>query len=323
MEDFLVIGSGSIGRRHVQCLKDLGVANVYICEPVEATRKLTEQLYDIRESFAMVEEALERHYDGVMVAVPNHLHAEVACKVIEKKLDLLIEKPIEINLPAARRIQDAVEQHNVICQVAYVFRFDPALSKAYGIVKSGRLGKIYSADLTAGQYLPDWRPGIDYRTNYSAIKAQGGGICLDHSHEFDYFRWFFGEAKEVMSVVDRTSDLEIDVEDIAESLIVCENGMIGRVHLDCLSRAARRHLYVNGSEGMLECDIRSGELRTFIGGSDHWQYWNFGTERNVRYREQLKHFFECVKERKQPLVTAADGVKTLELTLKVRGSSKE
>jgi len=323
MKDFLVIGSGSIGRRHIQCLKDLGVVNVYICEPIEATRKLTEQLYNIRESFATVEEALQRRYDGVMISVPNHLHADVACKVIEKKLDLLLEKPIEINLEAARRIRDAVEKHDVICQVAYVFRFDPALSKAHEIVKSGQLGRIHSADLTTGQYLPDWRPGIDYRKNYSAIRAQGGGICLDLSHEFDYFRWFFGEAKKVMSIVDRVSDLEIDVEDIADSLIVCENGTIGRVHMDYLSRAARRQLYVNGSKGMLECNLITGELKTFIGGSDHCQYWNFGTERNVRYRNQLKHFFECVKERKQPIVTAADAVKTLELTLKIRESYKK
>ena len=143
------------------------------------------------------------------------------------------------------------------------------------------------------------------------------------SHEFDYFRWFFGEAKEVMSVVGRVSDLEIDVEDMADSLIVCENGTIGRVHMDYLSRAARRKLYVNGSKGLLECNIITGELKTFIAGSDHWQYWNFGTERNVRYRKQLEHFFECVKKRKQPKVTAADGVKTLELLLKVRESYKE
>jgi predicted dehydrogenase len=322
MKDFLVIGTGSIGCRHIQCLKDLAVPNIYIVEPNEANRKRATSIYDIKESFNTTEEALQRQYDGAIVAVPNHLHAKVACQVIEKKIDLIIEKPIEITLENAAKIQKSVEANKVICLVAYVFRFDAAIQRVHEILQSGKMGKIYSADISTGQYLPDWRPGIDYRTVYSSIRDQGGGVCLDISHEFDYFRWLFGEHSKVYSIVQHASDLEMNVEDMAECLIACKNGTIGRVHLDYLSRAVRRQLYINGSKGTLYCDLITGEIKLFLAENNFWQLWNLGSERNIRYKNQLKHFFECVEARKQPLITVADAVKTLELTLEVRKSFK-
>lgn len=320
MNDFLVIGTGSIGRRHIQCLKDLGVFNIYIADVSEANRQLTQKLFDIKQSFANVDEALEKHYDGVIVAVPNHLHAAVACKVIRKKLNLIIEKPVETNLESAKRIQEAVKQNGVICLVAYCLRFDPGMQKVFEVLQSSRLGQVYSVDISAGRYLPDWRPGVDYKSVYSASKSQGGGVCLDLSHEFDYFRWLFGEAKDVVSVVRKTSDLEIDVEDIAECIITLEKGVIARIHLDYLSRSPRRYLYINGQDGTLEYNLASNQLKLFFPHDNLRQYKQFSTERNVMYRNQLQHFFDCVEQVKQPLITADDAVKTLELALRVRSS---
>lgn len=319
MDNFLVIGTGSIGCRHIQCLKELGVGDIYIVEPFEASRKKAEKLFDIKGSFDNLDEALERRYDGVLAAVPSHLHAEVACKVIEKDLDLMLEKPVEVNLETAGKIQKALDKHNkVICLVAYCFRYDPGILEIKSAITAGDLGKIYSVDMSIGQYLPDWRPGIDYRSTYAVRKDQGGGVCIDVSHEFDTFRWLFGEAKDVVSVVAQVSDLELDVEDIVDCLITCENGTIGRIHIDYLLRVARRQMLVNGSEGLLEYDFFRRELKVFLAKDGYWKCKQFSSERNVIYKEQFKHFFECVKNRTQPNVTVADAIKTLELALRVR-----
>ena len=98
MWDFLVIGAGSIGRRHIQCLSEMGICDICIAEPADKNRLAAEKNFDIKESFSDVDQALERDYEGVVVAVPNFLHAEVGCKVIEKKMNLLLEKPIEMDI---------------------------------------------------------------------------------------------------------------------------------------------------------------------------------------------------------------------------------
>ena len=320
MRDFLVIGTGSIGRRHVQCLSEMGVCDICIAEPAEKNRLAAEKDFDIKESFADVDQALERDYEGVVVAVPNFLHAEVGCKVIEKKMNLLLEKPIEINLESALKIAEAARVNKVVCMVGYCLRFETGLREVFKIVQSGRLGKIYSVDMSIGHYLPDWRAGIDYRSTYSGKRAQGGGVCLDLSHEFDYFRWFFGEAKDVVSVVKKVSDLEIDVEDVADCIITTESGVIGRIHLDYLSRVAERRLSINGSKGKLEYDLNTRELKTFYAGDKGWQEKKFDAERNLMYKSQFGHFLDCVRQGKEPLITAEDAVKTLKLALRVRSS---
>lgn len=317
--DILIVGTGSIGRRHIQCLKELGASNICICDPDKDNRALTENLYSIESSFVSLDEALERDYDVAIVAAPNHLHSAIACKIIKKGIDLIIEKPIEINIENAYEIQKKVIDNNVICLVAYCLRFDPVMQQIQGILKSGSLGKIYSADISVGQYLPEWRPDIDYRNVYSAKKSQGGGVCLDLSHEFDYFRWLFGEVKEVKSFAGKISALEIDVEDICESILVCEKGTVGRIHLDYLSRMPRRRLYINGSEGIIEYDFISSELKVYQVDSELCKYKRFNIERNVLFKSQLKHFFDCVKERKQPMVTVDDAIRTLKLAIEIRG----
>ena len=56
INNILVIGTGSIGRRYIQCLKELDVASIYMCDPDEGNRALTESLYSIKSSFASLDE---------------------------------------------------------------------------------------------------------------------------------------------------------------------------------------------------------------------------------------------------------------------------
>ena len=322
MSSYLVIGTGSIGRRHIQCLLEMGVGDVSIAEPAEKNRHAAEKDFNIKESFADIDQALQRDYEGVVVAVPNNLHAEIGCKVIEKNLNLLLEKPIEINIEAARKIEKAVKEKGVVCLIGYCLRFEAGLRKVFEIIESGQLGKIYSVDCNVGHFLPDWRPGIDYRSTYSAKRAQGGGICLDLSHEFDYFRWLFGEPKEVLSVAKKVSDLEIDVEDLAESIITTDRGIIGRVHMDYLSRVPHRQMSINASDGKLEYNLNTKQLKTFYKGDDRWVIKEFAKERNAMYKDQLAHFIDCIHNRTQPLITAADATRTLKLALWVRDGVK-
>lgn len=85
VDDILVIGTGSIGKRHIQCLRDLGVTRISICDPNKASLDSTSSLYNIGKAYSDVDDALKHKYGAVIVAVPNHIHADISCKVIEKK----------------------------------------------------------------------------------------------------------------------------------------------------------------------------------------------------------------------------------------------
>ena len=319
MQKILVIGAGSIGQRHIQCLKELDVPDVYVCEPVEKNIQQVCTKFKISGTFSTLKQALKNDYEGTVVCVPNHFHAEVAVPVIEKKLPILLEKPVETNLAAAYKIKEAVDKHKVICQIGYCLRFSDALMYIHNLLYSGALGKIFSADLIIGQYLPDWRPGTDYRKVYSAKKNEGGGVCLDISHELDYFRWFFGEPAQVHSFVNKISNLEIDAEDIAETIVTTESGIIGRIHLDYLSRAAKRTLSIVAEKGNIEFDFITGMLKTYDADDKFWKCRQYNAERNIIYKRQLQHFMDCVKTGHKPLIDIDDSIKTLEFALSIRG----
>ena len=322
MDRVLVVGAGSIGRRHIQCLKELGVANIFVCEPAEANQKQVRGMFDIRDIFVDLTEAIRTTYNGVIVCVPNHLHAAVVVPIIEKGLPVLLEKPIEVDLVAAQKISEAANKYNVVCQIGYCLRFNGAMERVHEIIKGGTLGKVWCADIMVGQYLPDWRAGVDYRKVYSAIKSHGGGVCLDISHELDYFRWLFGEPIHVQSHTQKISGLEMDVEDVAEAIVMTDRGTIGRIHLDYLSRAPRRKLCVIAEKGNVEYDFISGMLEIYEAGSDFWKRRLCNEDRNMMHKRQLKHFMDCVRNKSKPLVDAADSIKTLEFALKMRSNSK-
>ena len=107
---------------------------------------------------------------------------------------------------------------------------------------------------------------------------------------------------------------------MAEIVIVTGEGLVGHIHLDYLARSPRRRLYINGSEGSLEYDFITGKLEIFTAGDGLTQKKQYRTKRNILYRNQLQHFFDCVKCRQQPIVSCEDAIKTLKLAFESRKS---
>lgn len=119
IDNVLVLGVGSIGQRHLQCLTAIGIPNLYICDPNKGNLLACKEQFQLSGSFADIEEALTQKYDAAIVAVPNHLHADVACKIISKGIPVLLEKPIEVSIDQAQRVVDATKKYDVVCHIAY------------------------------------------------------------------------------------------------------------------------------------------------------------------------------------------------------------
>ena len=117
-------------------------------------------------------------------------------------------------------------------QMGFQFRFHPGLLRCRELIDAGRIGKPLSFRAEWGEYLPGWHPWEDYRKSYSARKDLGGGVLLTLSHPLDYIRWFFGDPEWIWAMNGKISDLELDVDDIAEI------GMRDRDQLLCTARKA-------------------------------------------------------------------------------------
>jgi len=246
MTRVLIIGCGSIGRRHA--------ANAARLATVAVVDELPERSSETARSMGLqtynsVDEGLASRPDVVIVAAPHQTHVPLASKALAVGADVLIEKPLSTSLDGVPALLSQADQHGRKIHVVCNMRFHRGVAALRRSLP--RIGRTLFARAQFGQYLPDWRPNVDYRTSYSARADMGGGIVLDAIHEIDYLVWFFGPVDRVTAETGRLSDLAIDVEDYAMLALTHRNGVRSEIHLDCLQRSKRRGCEIVGTDGTL------------------------------------------------------------------------
>lgn len=318
MLKFLIVGYGSIGKRHFDNLNQIGGIEVSI---------LTRRHIDIPDVrvYNSVDDALHDEFDAVFITNETVLHIPTAIAFGEKGCHLFIEKPLSNSLKDVTRLTNLVSKYNLKVMIGYNMRFNPVVSLGKDLIQQGKIGRIVSARIEAGQYLPDWRPGRVYQDCYSTSQEKGGGVILDLSHELDYARWFFGDASKVFSFADKKSDLEIETEDMAEILIEFQSGVWCSVHLDCIQRQPSRSFHIVGTEGVIQADLTASTVKAFAARQGEWEVFDQGTgfERNQMYLDELRHFIDYLGGSvAQPVVSLEDGIKVLHVALAAKESAK-
>ena len=257
------------------------------------------------------------------MASPAPLHGPQAGELAAAGVALLIEKPLgtgEEPLAAWLPLQSAAEMGLPIL-VGYVLRHDPALAVLQAWLASGRIGTLVSAHGRCGSWLPDWRPGTDYRRGVSARRELGGGVLLELSHDLDLLRSLLGPLTITAADLSCSGLLEIDVEDRALLLLSTGAGARVSLQLDFCTRPPARSLLLRGSEGEIRWDLIRGCLRyADRHGVVHEQSFPHGGEE--RYRRQLQHFVACCRGEAEPLVSVEDGLAVLELVRQARAARR-
>lgn len=271
MKRVLVVGCGSIGRRHAVNASRFAQVSVTDIDAAKAAAIAAEIGGSAWQS---LEQGLAERPDAVVVAVPHRHHLPVARAALAATNQLLIEKPLAASLDGIAEFLREAEQAGRRVRVVCNMRFHPAISalrRALPLVGQPRF-----AQAQYGNYLPDMRPGADYRTLYCASLEAGGGVILDAIHEIDYLAWLFGAVERVTAEAAKLSDLDIDVEDYASIVLTHAGGVRSEIHLDYLQRTKRRGCVIAGSEGTL---IWSSEgkaperclVRFRAAGASEWQ----------------------------------------------------
>lgn len=324
----LVLGAGSIGQRHLINLISLGrgVAVVAV-DPVESNRAAASAL-GVTTAVSL-ERALSDHaFDAAIVCTPNHLHVRQCSTLLEASVHVFVEKPLAPSLDEALSLGPVVERSGKKLMVGCNLRFHPGVQGIKAVLDQGRIGRPLWARAWFAHYLPNWRPGQDYRQTYSAQKAQGGGILLDAIHEPDYVSWLFGPVAKVQGLMTTVSDLEIDVEDVASYTMWHGERFFSQIHVDFVRRDKARGIEVAGSEGTVVWTSRAKNpedvcMRVFDAKTSDWVPLVVDPEYNLnqQYVDELAYFLDCV-ERDEPCMNGLDeAVGTIRILDGVRASA--
>lgn len=332
----LVVGLGSIGQRHVRCLRGLRGLDIEIIAyrqrglDLEVTKDLTtrenvslEELYGLR-SFYDLEAALEERPTAALVCNPNHLHLPIAIELAKAGVHLFLEKPVSHSMETVEELEKLVEQRNLVCCVGYHLRFHPGIQRLVAMVRGGELGQIVSSHFDSGEYMPYWHRYEDYAQTFMAHEAEGGGVTLTQIHDIDVIYAMFGMPASVVSVGGGTGTLAMDAEDHVSSLLAYRTN--SHVHAatlnhDCLRYPPRRVYRVSGTAGTLRFDVPGNELvHTPFDGEPVTLYADAGLDRNALFSAQMEHFLACLRGDDAPRVGLRDGVCSLEIALAIKES---
>ena len=242
LERFLIVGFGSIGRRHLQNLLDLAPGcrvGILRSRPASPPASPGDDAVTDLHSW---EEALAFAPQAAIVAGPATTHLASARRLIEAGVPVLVEKPLAEGLPGAIDLIELADRLRIPAAVGYNLRQKASLIAVRKLITENAIGAIAAVRAEVGQYLPDWRPGARYQDGVSASRALGGGPLLELSHELDYLYWMFGLPDLVTARGGRYGSLEIDVEDVVEVTLefAGHRRMLANVHLDFLQRAPDR-----------------------------------------------------------------------------------
>lgn len=321
---FLIAGLGSIGRRHFRNLIALGEKDIVLLRTRKATLPDDELAgYPVETD---IHEALSKHKpDAVLVANPTALHLDIAIPAAEAGCAILLEKPISHSTERLDHLQDAVTKNGAKVLVAFQFRHHPGLLRVKKLIVDGEIGRAVSAHVHFGEYLPAWHPWEDYRQGYAARADLGGGVVLTQCHSLDYLPWLVGDVKSVWGMMDKISDLEVDVDDTAKIGLRFVSGALGSLHLDYNQQPPSHHLEVIGTKGSLQMDFADGVVRIYRAEKKEWESYQLpaGWERNVMFMEEMKHLIAVTRGEVDPVCPLQDGVRVSKLIEAIRTSSHE
>ena len=271
----LVIGFGSIGKRHADILNRM--------DEFDRVAVLSNQTGLPYETITSLEDISSTNPDYVVIASPTAQHHR-QLQFLEANFEgkkVLVEKPLFVSS------NDLQIKHNQI-YVGYNLRFHHLLRK----IKDAVAGKkLWNIQAFCGSYLPDWRPGRDYRDTSSAKTDAGGGVLLELSHELDYVQWLAGPLEVEYAVSGKVSDLEIDSDDLLLLSGKTEGGARVYISLNYFTRKPVRQIVIDGEGISLQGDLIKNQLSQVVDGEASDYSWS-ELERNDTYREQHRAILE-------------------------------
>jgi predicted dehydrogenase len=314
---------GSIGRRHMRNLINLGETDIILMRTHRST--LPDDDLTSYPTETSLEKALSHRPDAVIVSNPTSLHIDIAIPAALAGCHLLLEKPISHSMDRVEELHQSVEIGGGKVLVGYQYRFHPGLQKVKEILMDGTIGRPLSVRAHWGEYLPSWHPWEDYHLSYSARADLGGGVILTLSHPLDYLRWLFGDVSEVWAFSGTLGDLDLKIEDTAEIGLRFSNGVLGSVHLDYNQQPPNHYLKLIGTEGSLIWEYTHGGVKLFSIEGDEWQTIPIPAnyKRNDMFVAEMNHFTSLIQDKEKSFCSLLDGVRALELVIAAKQSANK
>ncbi len=249
----LIIGYGSIGKRHANILEKFpNVSNIVI---------LTSQNIKKYETISSLKQIKKINPNYIVIASPTSMHYRHLKYCVENfsNKTILVEKPLYNNYKNLN-----IKKNKVY--IGFNLRFHPVIQKLRKEINNKKIFNLY---IQNSSYLPDWRVGRNYINTSSAKRTSGGGVRLDISHELDFIYYLFGNYRINYAYNSTISDLKIDTDDILIMKGEIKKRLNKKIsillNLNFFSKIKKRLIFIDGPNISIYADLIKSKITIFKG----------------------------------------------------------
>ncbi|WP_319477904.1 Gfo/Idh/MocA family oxidoreductase [Marispirochaeta aestuarii] len=330
------IGTGMIGQVHARALAKLNCCEYLAIADMDSSRKDFAESLGARYYSDFKEMISTEKLDGVVISVPNEMHAELGSYCAEQGLHIFMEKPIASSVEDAERLIESTRKNGVQLLIGHHRRFNPLINSVKEIIAAGELGNILGINMLWAMYKPS-----DYFQNSGEWRRRKGGgpILINIIHEIDNLRYMYGEIERVYAEINNKAR-KFEVEDTIGVTLRMKDGTIASILLsdsvpskwayeqtmgenDFFYQGKGNIYHFLGDQGSLafpEMLKISYEDKSRAG----WQYPLKLERLNLRsadpYPAQMEHFCRVVRGEETPRTSGEDALRSLKVTMAVMDS---
>ncbi len=335
---YALIGCGRISTNHITAAVNNKLEIVAVCDicPEKMEDVLAKHGLENDGSIARYSDYKkmidENDLDLVSIATESGKHAEIALDVIDAGINVIIEKPMAMNMRDAEEIIRRSDEKGVKVSACHQNRFNVAVQEVRKALETGRFGR-----LSHGSINVRWNRNKGYydQAPWRGTWAEDGGCLMNQCiHGIDLLRWMMGdEVEEVYGQTRQQFHDYLEAEDVGMAVIKFKNGAIGTVEgtTNVYPQNLEETLYIFGENGTVKVGGKS---------TNTIDVWNFRDEtvedeKNKGLEEETSNVYgnghtslfadvmDAIKNDRNPYVDAVAGRNALEMVLAIYKSQKE
>ena len=302
----------------------------------KALKQTSEKYPDVKHLFKDYKKLLEMdEIDGISVCTPNFAHHQVTIDALKAGKNVLCEKPIALNAVQGQEMVETSRKTGKFLQIGYNSRFAPSSQALKNLIAAGEIGEVYYARAQSLRQrgIPGWGVFIDK-------EKQGGGPLIDIGvHILDLTLWFmdhpkptaasgvtyqkFGKRSDVVGFMGQWDYKKFTVEDFASALIRFENGASICLEASFVANIPQEihNTTLLGTEGGVTSSpptITQEKHRSLYTAELKVPNPNINT-----HQLEMQAFVQCIRDKKQPLVTGEHGLMVAKIMDAIYKSSDE
>jgi len=326
------VGSGFISGAASELAKE-GVLE--LTGVVARSRAKTEEFarrYGFKKAYSNIYDMISSEKpDIVAVSAPHYVHFQIALEAIESGVNVLVDKPMAINLREADELIRRAEVKGVKLGVILQSRFDDSFNFVKSLADKGALGRLIMGEAVVEWYrTEEYYLGSSWRGRWA---TEGGGALINQAiHTVDLLLWIMGEPESVWAKVS-TVGHNIEVEDLAVAVVKFRNGALGVIQASTAAYPGLpTRLEIHGLKGtvivegdevkFMKLAEEAPSLKPPVKRTEGLKSWERPEAVPIEnHKRLLRDFVNAVLEDRKPRVDGYEGRRSLEIIRAIYRSS--